>query len=78
MDPKPGPNTIATLEVDIKRLAYLVTQIEPIVTFFEARDQMNANVHLAGTRLSPITLKAHELRNELEALWEEASADLKA
>ncbi len=76
IEPKSGPNIIATIEVDTKRLEYIVDQLETIARFFEARDEMNAQVHLAGIRLSPITIRARELRGEVAELWQEAVADL--
>ncbi len=76
IEPKPGPRTVATIEVDAKRLEYLVDQMDALITFFEARDEMNAAVHLEGIRLSPITIRARELRDAVAELWQEAVADL--
>ncbi len=76
IEPKPGPSTVATIEVDAKRLEYIVDQLESIASFFEARDEMNSYVHLAGVRFSPITIRARELRGEVAELWQEAVADL--
>ncbi len=76
IEPRPGPRTVATIEVDTQDLEYLLDQIDTLITFFEARDEMNAAVHLEGIKFSPITIRTRELRNAVAKLWQEAMVDL--
>ena len=73
---RPGPETESTIDVKASDLEYWVDQIETIIQFFEARDEMNARVHLDGVRFSPITIRTQELREYLNELWQAAVADL--
>ena len=53
------------VDLDAAEIQYDIDQLQTICRFFEARDEMNAAVHLAEVRRSPITVACRQIREDL-------------
>jgi hypothetical protein len=69
-------HTKVRIDVIPSQLSFQRDQMETIVAFFVARDEMNSKIHLADIRFSPITVAAMELSSFLGEQWADSTTAL--